>query len=671
MKFLHAMVFMLCLSSCGKLASWWQASEDPSPNTPLNKVTSPPALPPPTKQEKLEASPSKQQKAASEEEAASEEKATLEEEVVPEEEVAPEKPEPKILFAKSQELTKLSVLNRSNSFLTLDDKIIFPAFTEPSSQYSFFEMSDLEEMDYTVKISTLCSANDGSNRKAVKEIIGIDYVFEFSFFQIIPEEVLLEENERSFSCSFIFAFKDQEGGLHHYVVTQQPILSRTQEKDLKLSHKLGKNINSFVNVQKRDVDNLILLPDDSSIYDNQILFTCRDFDSEIMFNFRDVIPDKNFFDFILVRSKLPQGVAQCRIITQDRGLLRSMTQLFKVDFKKLTEEPALVLDLEKLKYTLHNRGPTSFTREAEEFSEQKEREKYAHPYLFASFQLTGLPKDFYIKKYSPVQIKVQTTCVRGKLIPDPKKNTTIVKNYVFPLTEEFSIMSVTPEEVFQLYYTNFKKENLSRDRKIQKMISYSDLRDRSQRENMRCNYNISVKNPHKLDSQGNPQKQSSFHRYTLQWSAGSYGVSLSSNVGERLVVKSLKERSSLRPPQIPERFFASISWKNIQDEVAGQFNLLFLHQLAHKNFWDNYPNQMTLKCGSIKKEDQFLSQDDYLFVNWPINNTEFSIPASVILSHPLVEKYLKKNKVMKCRLLFYTNEILKYFSSEMKVYYKP
>ncbi len=560
--------------------------------------------------------------------------------------------EPYILLQSSNKKVNLSKFNRSKSTLTLSDQIFFPSISEGVEDSEFHAFDKIKEGElFKLKISSLCTSIV-SDDKVVKEFFSFKYKSNFTFLHIIPEEVLVNLEEKSFTCSFIFSFRGDDQDVSHYLVTQQSIISSHQEKGLLLGNTTNGKLNIYSPLDIGDTKSISLIRQDSKLSD-RYRFICNGFTKGISFKLKNL--KDSFLFYITSQKNLPEGIRACRIISEKLGFIYGMTQLFQVNFDQLNLEEK-TLDINKIKYKLIKEGNPSLTLLEGGFGLSHKIGKYETAYPFSVIRFTGLPEDFSSGKYKDVQVKVESSCSMDLIL---RKTTRT--NYQFLLSEEVSLMSVTPDWFFQL---NYSREFLKRNRQLlshnlEHGLIIKIFYDRiNLKEDMECVYEISLEG-YGLDGRKTVVTLPKTH-YVLKWSPGSYGVNFSSHVGQK---SPLVRRTSRNEERITNAN-SHLSLSRIREEQAGYFNLVFLNQLANKKSWNSYPDKMTLRCGGV--DDLFLKVFNLDFFS--LDRLGSSIPISLVFSHSSILNYLYENKILKCRLLFYTGDTLRYFSSELRIF---
>ena len=551
--------------------------------------------------------------------------------------------EPYIFLQSSDKNIPLSQFNRSKFILTLSDKIFFPFISKSIENSKFYDFDKIKEGEaFKLKISSLCTSVV-SGDKVVKEFFGFEHKSHFTFLHIIPEEVLVSSEEQAFTCSFIFSFKDKNQDADHYIVTQQPIISSHQDKGLVLKNTINEKINMYSPIKVKDVESTSLIKQDDELLD-RYRFICDNFEKSISFQLKDL--EDSFLLHIASQKNLPSGVQSCRIISEKLGFTHGMTQLFRINFDKLTSTEK-ILDISKINYEFFNKGNKMLTSSNESFSYSHIiRDKKTYP--FSTIRFTGLPEDFSSNTYKDVQVEVQSSC-SSDLVPEVAEN-----NYQFLLNEEFSLMSVTPEWFFQLYYQDkYIAGNISRSKSIKDYGK--EIHDRlDSKKDIECIYEISLKSYDSSDRKIVVTLPKTHH--VIEWSSSSYGVTISDLVrSDKEMVRGFGSEYENAP--------SHLSSSILKKEQAGYFNLIFLNQLAYKNSWNSYPDKMTLQCDS--KND--LKAENFNLNFFSLDRLGSSIPMSLIFSHSLFVDYLNENKILKCRLLFYADNVLQYFSSELRI----
>jgi len=141
--------------------------------------------------------------------------------------------EPRIYLSQQQRFINFKELNRSKLDLNLSDQIIF---SEEKKEDASIHLDKLENFkkdeDFKIKISSFCAytnskpdqASGASTEKAVREVSSLSYHWSFSVFELLPAKMLLDGLDRAFYCSFIFAFKNEQGAFDYYSIVQTDLV---------------------------------------------------------------------------------------------------------------------------------------------------------------------------------------------------------------------------------------------------------------------------------------------------------------------------------------------------------------------------------------------------------------------------------------------------------------
>ena len=152
--------------------------------------------------------------------------------------------EPKIYLSKEDRLIEFSELNRNNFLLSLSDQIFFSDREEEEIQSRLDQLEKFKnEEDIKIKVSSFCSdmideSDHKSNNKSdrlIQEVGSNSYRWAFSVFELLPKKILSSGLDKIFYCSFVFAFKDEEGIFNYYTMVHQPIEPSFRDPINKLS----------------------------------------------------------------------------------------------------------------------------------------------------------------------------------------------------------------------------------------------------------------------------------------------------------------------------------------------------------------------------------------------------------------------------------------------------
>ena len=553
---------------------------------------------------------------------------------------------PEAYLKSGGNLTGISKINRQLTLLNLNDQIIFSDFSESplfpwkiennqkieNQKAVFQDLDSLKKEDLKMKIFSSCSSFDKKEEKIIREKGSSQYQSHFSVLEILPEEALLSEAKDPFSCSFIFTLNDINGNPHQYTLTQQLIPMDLENKDLFLIRASGGQWDGVFD-QAANIDDILqtFLMNKGKAPIESVRFICEDWDHKASFSSSNLGAKPVFMNLLSIRDQLPGGTKLCRILSESKNSVNGSTKPFYINFDSFKKQKPL--DISEIKLHLI----PSF-RERDMWNPDKFSGDSNEIYLSGAFRFTGFPEDWRSNFYEPAEIQVKTSC-SGNLF----ENGSFEKTYRLPLNPEFSVMSVSPEELFQLDYSYlYWREKLRQPPHNRYLVQTSEVerfarRSRAAMLGNNCVYEISIKKPEQRDSVFALPKQIR----PLIWDSEGYGIEIS-----RELIKNKKYK--------------------------GDFELPFMNRLIGKNpeHHGDYPDQMALKCGGKRKirKKRFESLDS-LFLSWPFLGAFSSIPYSSIFSHPEAERYSKRKRIARCRLFFYREGMLKYFSKEITVDY--
>lgn len=571
-----------------------------------------------------------------------------------------------VYFGKDDQVTSMSLrkLNRRQSKLSLvDSKIVFPRLSSSNGKSKdksvFYEIKDNAYDDSVrTKITTLCSQNNlhkvfinekikypNKNliSKAVNkdleeiysyEIASKDLRFEFNLLELFSESFLSQKDNSQFVCSFFFEFHN-EGEITNYIISLkqvEPIYNEINLDRVKLKTSNGQvRIDRYTEINRHNIDQ-VFLPIKSNFSDDLFL-SCSNMKKSILLEqylMEGIVYSLHSYKDLANIN----GVQSCRIVSKKLGLVKGMTQLFQVDFDSIKDlDKQLDVDISKLAYSIKEI----------EYSDSR-REKYPglarnyQPFSINDhfsqyvFQITGLPSDFRSKNYKDAYMEVKTSCQYNEILDAAL----IESSYVLPLMDEFSVMSVTPEMFFQKHY-GYKK------------LGHKNIYSKS----FECAYEVKFK-----DSSGKSNENKKESNNEITKNSYSTEIGRNNSYGVSIEVSNSKKNSGY--VSLLDLFGEGA--KDSEDRFTS-FNLLFLSQSNDVGFQDKlYPDTMALSCAETRKD----STNEF-FMKKPIKNLSPSLPFSTVFTHPKFRSYVEKHRSAACRLLFYKNNILMYFSSALQM----
>lgn len=567
--------------------------------------------------------------------------------------------DPKVQFQKEIAPLRIGVMNKQNKDpLTISDEIIFSGFVQSglfnhnqveTDKDKVVLISASEDSKSLMNVSTRCTSN-GKNFIFDQEFS--KYRFNFSVIELLPDSLLLEDQNSKISCSFFFSIQDKNLLTHYFSLTQVPMKDLHKQRHLFIKGKHNENLGLSLNktIGRRDINNFFLIHKDSKDL-TEVRFICAEWIQETSFN--SVPSVTPIFRLLQSRNDLPAEEQECRIVTSAQNRRLGVTTSFRVDFSQFKNEVA-PFDLTDIqlqivsKTDFYSKGKWDFwiseiQRKLSHQDDQRVLERIKNRKYFSlsdSLVFENLPKDFKEKQYELVSVYVQTEC-KGELF----KNRVYEKGYEFPLTSEISLMSVLPLDMLQIYYNpQLKKKDryTLKSATIGKMLKeWVDKKDEQESPDLGLHSRFVSSCSHKVSLKNDRNQELHFHPIYQEttWSPSGFGISFDS--------------SSLRK-----------GYPTFLDEVEGQLSFDFMRQVAtHENSLKSFqlPDKLTLMCGR-----DFEEVTEVLSV--PIEASVFSISTSILFhNNSVFVKLLNEKLALKCRTLLYKGKNLKYFSPEIQI----
>ena len=627
---------------------------------------------------------------------------------------------PQIYLSQKEQYMDIAEINRKNIALNLSDRIVFSNKKRSLSGEDLLEptrwlaLKDFNpEDDLKVKISSFCSYEKKNSSpepgRVHQEIAAGTYQWSFTIFDLLPKEMLLSDSDKSFFCSFIFAFKNETGNFNHFNMPQQIIepLSSAYRAN-KLSLRKRTNFNNYVpvdgTIQRKDIDKILLFNNTGKPVKNYHLF-CGGLKTAVISDFQ--IGPAPVFPVLLNNPALDQmeGLKNCRFVSEDdKKIITGITNSFKLDFSQLNKKREAI-DLQKIKWLVI---ATKMSKERKSWRTKNGEIIPIHSY----FYFKNMDKRDFNNKHS-IDITVKTSCINKSAFG---RGEVLSKTYTFPFRLRFPVMAVTPrlafamnsisEGVWRRKIKKFKKDGqftLSSSRKKEK---YKD------KYRSTCIYRITLSHRYK------PEINKSFKDriYFLVWAPDSYGIDYipmeqseeisrtdvkvsSSSLGinhisvkeskgdiktdlsaygvNHVSVKQSNEVSRSRPPDPMAYYVNKDENKNhrhlrgkfarldeIYENRAGYLKFNFFDVLHDPFLWrENYPiDRMVLECHSQRRKIA-----NSVSASWPNNIPNDSVALKTLFSHSDIKAFIEKNTLALCRFFLYEDKLLRYFSREMKI----
>lgn len=579
---------------------------------------------------------------------------------------------PQIYLTEQDLSISFSDLNRRKDIsLNLSDKILF--FNEKDLAQNKIQ----KDKSLTLKISSFCSYeklqdSDKNVNRSVQEIIAKSHQTSFTIAELLPKDILFKDVlDKPFYCSFIF--KNQTvNHKHYYNIVQIPIIPFFSSENMYLlslvtKEKSGQYVPIKPNyiIQSKDIHNILFLNKtykDMQAYEmfcNNTYVTKFKSESDVQ---------KILLNLISYDAKsLPKGVAKCRIFSINHSVVTGLTDFFLFDFASLNKQRDIIFANQINRPVILNNF-------------KKQNRVYLNSYFDFQYKNT--------KKYvsNRIKIHVHTQCINRNIRRGSRlREIYIEKDYVLNFRNKFSIMSVTPTENFMLHLKDslyaYWTEWLGKYRNHE-TLTLSNLPPnwkRGPQHNM-CIYKITLRDSEKL------QEMRAFKTFylKLRWNEESYGASklpdlkvdLHSEdtrenvtiskiplVNDWLALKRIKKGEKSKFIRKENKSYISLT-EDIYKNKLGSLQIYSPHMdINTKDHQIQKPieiNKTTLMCAAnMYDKDNFFIQE-YL-------NSKTTILLQAIFLKENVQKYIRRVKLAHCRLLFYEDEILSYFSQEMKI----
>lgn len=566
-------------------------------------------------------------------------------------------PDVNVHIDRLSEPLSISAANKNQKgFLSLANDIEFHGFSESG----LFKNKPLDDgkkpsadAPIIMKISSICSTEkDG---KFTKDIHLTRYNFDFAVIDLVPHAIFFQGKSLSSSCSFFFIVTDTKGRDHRFSLKQFPVAFIPENKNLTVMDSTGKDLSLFKDkiIKREDMDDFFLI--NRTLSPQQTLtLICDRLDNIIELADNPAVPI--FRLLYTTQSSLPMETQNCRILSQKNKKSTGITRVFKIDFSTFTREiPLIQLSALSVRFNLlpseplfqpgkwHHYMNAEFNNKF--FGSLKEEPKpdYTSPHLSSMFELAGLPEDFLLTPYSPVKIHVDTECVGDAL---PEKS--VKQQFNLNLVPFIPLMSVTPEEIFQMSYPkNDRLPKTAEEDKIIKTwaIAYEKHVNFPQQTNERpaikCSYTFHFQNL-KTEMKVSYSPLIDF----IKWNSGGIGIAYD----HKDLFKGIP-----------------VFYEDIIFEGAGNILFPLKTQVAsyplhiHKHF---VPDSIKFKCGyGLKRHPEPPPFQSEL----SLQHMPFSLPLSEFLLHPAFKEYIKEQKAVKCRVLLYQKNHLLYFSPETQI----
>ncbi len=550
--------------------------------------------------------------------------------------------EPQIYLSQDRESVGLKDLNRDESqFLLLSDKIIFPKKTnvkKPDPLSSWKTLDSLKPEDIKIKISSFCSwtkQETNSEERLVREMASSSYHRSFSVLELVPKKVLLSSPQKTFYCSFIFAFKNESGLFDHYSINQQSIHplfavfedSPRPHQELSLIRETAEGYLPIQNkvIKKEDLSKITLFDRSEQSVKNYLLF-CEGLKAlNIPGNPTGLSPA--FVHLSQAHLKdAPQGLSLCRFFSEDKnGKTLGISSPFQIDFASLQEEEQTPLDLEALS------APKLISPDYSKILSGRDPAP-----LNSWFQFQGL-EPFLGKSDSSIDIEVTTYCSNRKNLG---RGQVVVESYRFPFQTQFPLMAVTPKPLFLLDTVSTKRWEGKKER-FRERGTFSMPRRQHRADKATCLYEIQLKSPEK------PKVSKKFpvRHQDIIFSNGSYGIDYNP-------LSQYPFINPVSPNRSRSKYFLSLR----DLDQAGHFHFVFESP--------SLANHTVIECHGGKDSKK---TDQYIKISLDLSSVGRIMSAKALFLNPELKEYIDRKTMAACRLFIYKNNIIQSFSGEMKI----
>ena len=546
---------------------------------------------------------------------------------------------------------RLSVINETGNSIKLSDKIeIVNLGTEDFSS---------SKQAKSIIVFSRCIQN---NNKFIKETSVKPRSFVFDIINFIPEEILSENEGHPVSCSFFFNILSQSDNKYNLSLTQFPIYQHAEGFNVNIKTKDNLDLSELIqtDIDIENQNNFLLYFNENSSIKNLKIF-CKDhevIDMNLNVNWEESyqgIPIFSLMDQKIQKKEfdhLPNGIQTCRFVTENDLGYSGVTSFFNINFSSFKEK-ARSLDLSKINLTssssqvwekyyemlISRNIYNSLNKDASpvEFPEEKVEDLTITSVFFDHETTQKLLKE----RHLPVKVEVTTTC------NNPANNTSILEEtYEFLFKGYFSLMQVTPIEIFQMHYNHYfwqERWNPQNNPPPNNLNSFHQSHQKGKYPVL-CHYKMKFENIKTKES-----RVINIMNNQIFWDQQGYGVSFSDTKLPGLDYISTIRRA--RKIEIALSFLANSF--NIQFSVDN-LNVDNLSFICKKTFRGQNTKMSYIPQTVYEK-------------SLPVNSTSYSLPLSTFIKDRQFQDYIKKQQGAKCRILVYQKNILKYFSPELHV----
>ena len=602
---------------------------------------------------------------------------------------------------------------------------------EAPSQPASLPLADVKEGALKLKIASFCSylKDDELSKRQEKESGYDRYPLFVRLIDLIPEKILLEGGRAVFYCSFIVGLKneslsneeavfdwfnisqqmisphaDVSMGPFHGASSDSPLLpqgggaqsepnsenlssnpfSTAQEEpsegassasmawpaaNRKLSLVRETESGRWLSVENQLISPLhadkIYLLNESALKASAFYLMCNGRQWGMIFSSANKIPVFMNINVSAPESG-PEGDLSCRFWAKEDQKIIAMTGFFQLDRDffnsyKLVEPGAP--DLQKVQL-------------AGVFDHNVSIDPYRNA-LNSYFMLEILEQKTLLD-YSSVDIHIENTCSsnRNWIFGGQKTKTTIAR---FPFRQKFPIMAAMPLETFLLhrmggsgkvrikrFMRGFRGDLRSNGRpyRMSFRVRYFFNEDSKRYAKIKDSYSLNCHYSISLKDRSDPQNIRVFETlgYREFWSNAGYGVNYIP-AAPYPDITPVVPQSAIRENKTQ---YYLLSMKDIEQGKAGYFMYDFFDIMDDPFFATEGANIDKARLVCHANHDH---QEAPVFIesSWPYSSLPQPLLLQTIFLDPKIKAFIDEKILTLCRFMLYEGDLLRYFSSELKV----
>ena len=259
-----------------------------------------------------------------------------------------------------------------------------------------------------------------------------------------------------------------------------------------------------------------------------------------------------------------------------------------------------------------------------------------------------------------VDIKVETQCFNEKIFKESRDFS--YREYVFPFRKSWPLMMVSFDQMFIMDSNRAMREQIinGQIKHFSKRQAFSLVNRTKDKWETHCTYNIQL-----VDRRtGQPMKNFPAARMArdIAWTVQSYGIHY----------RPLTEYPSISPvASTASRLGRKKKFLKLSDILAnkaGYFHLTFPNTLGDSFFQiEGYKlTEMKVKCYTRRDENK---QPVFEELSWPFSS---SVQNNIYLKSLFgqdnkIRRFIETHKLTICRFMLYENDLMRYFSEELKM----